>query len=196
MRKKYLILAMALLLIVGVGASSIAYFTSQDETTNVFTVGDVKITLTEDPWDPSEDHVMGPDVSFEKKPIVTNVGENGAYVRLVVSVSLQDALKNAAGSDFDSSTLFDGYDNTKWILANEPIVDGNQTITYIYNYYKVLEPGQKTEALFNAITFPHEFDLSAFDSIDEDVEVKIYADAIQSDTFENAEEAFTAFENE
>ena len=54
MRKKSVIAAIAVLVILLIAGSSIAYFNAKDAKDNVFTVGDVDIELTEPSWVPDE----------------------------------------------------------------------------------------------------------------------------------------------
>ena len=84
MNKRKIILLAALLVMVailGVGGT-LAYFTAEDSATNTFTVGNVKIELTEPNWEEAED--VYPGQVLPKDPKVTNVGTNPCYVRIAV----------------------------------------------------------------------------------------------------------------
>ncbi len=75
-------------IIVGIAAFLMSY----DETTNVFTAGNVKIVLTENKYpgnDSPEVKDIVPFTEIEKNPVITNTGSNNAYVflRLTVPVS-------------------------------------------------------------------------------------------------------------
>lgn len=76
MKKKILsialVMALASITIIGV---TLAYFTDTTNTeTNVFTVGNVKIHLTEPTWDPDNAHIL-PSVTIPKDPTIS-VDEN------------------------------------------------------------------------------------------------------------------------
>ena len=96
MKKNRTILAAVVLLLVFVIGGAIAYFTDTDEKTNVFTIGNVDITLTEPSWnltdtnnnnipDAAED--MLPGESVAKDPTINNVStKSPAYVFVKVEV--------------------------------------------------------------------------------------------------------------
>lgn len=73
-----------------VTGATLAYFTDDDVAANEFTVGNVEIDLTEPGWDgPNgtgkvEAETMYPGEAVAKDPIVTNTGENPAFIRLKV----------------------------------------------------------------------------------------------------------------
>lgn len=81
-----LIVCMIAIMLVG---ATMAYFTDKTEVKeNVFTVGNVDITLTEDAWDASgkEDAPeVYPGEALAKDPVVTNVGKNPCFVRISVT---------------------------------------------------------------------------------------------------------------
>lgn len=197
MKKKYLIAAIAILAITFTIQSSIAYFNAKDSQENVFTVGDIKITLTEDKWNPDEEHIMSPGVSFDKNPTVNNVGKNPAYVRIVLKLTNYSVLKNAVDIvDYDVSNIFEGYDASKWLLAKTDVDTAKDTITYTYNYHRILNVNESSDALFEKVSFPDELDISKLSELSEDLAIEIKADAIQSDSFDSVDEAFVAFESE
>lgn len=84
MSKKSLILVVSLVLALTMGlGGTLAFFTDRDSETNIFTVGNVDIDLTED-FEQGAELVPGKDI--EKKPVITNVGNNDAYVWMTVAV--------------------------------------------------------------------------------------------------------------
>lgn len=64
---------------------TLAYFTDTDQKDNVFTVGNVDITLTEPNWDEEETEDVYPGESLAKDPTVTNDGANPCFVRIKVT---------------------------------------------------------------------------------------------------------------
>lgn len=84
MSKKSLILVVSLVLALTMGlGGTLAFFTDRDSETNIFTVGNVDIDLTED-FEQGAELVPGKEI--EKKPVITNVGNNDAYVWMTVAV--------------------------------------------------------------------------------------------------------------
>ena len=195
MKKKPIIAAIAVLAIVLIAGSSIAYFNSKDTADNVFTVGNVKIELTEDPWDPDEEHIISAKASFEKEPIVKNTGSNDAYVRLRVNVTDYDLISEACGG-IDLKSLFDGWDpDGNWeVVSEEPQADGSKD--YVFRYKNILHVGEETEPLFNAVKFPNEVDMEKIMELPETFDISIKAEAIQAQGFEDAEKAFEAFDEQ
>ena len=178
------------------GGGTIAYFTAKDTADNVFTIGNVKIEITEDKWDASVDHKIGPGVSFDKNPVIKNIGNNDAYVRFVVTVSDYESLMDAVSSPtFTPAHMFGGLDTSKWILYGTPTIKDN-TIEYKYVYYQPLVVETSTEPLFEKVNFPSDLDVSKLTSLDKDFSITIKADAIQSESFGNVNDAFEAFDLE
>lgn len=200
MKKKHLILAISLVVILIGAGTSISYFTSQDSADNNLTVGKVDIELTEDPWDPDEDHVIAADAEFEKKPVVKNVGDNAAYVRLNVKVdsfSIIEGSLLAPGADMPKVLFGDTLNETHWESADAPKEEGDAKI-YSFYYKQPLEVGSSTEPLFTKV----KFDSAIFDTVkiieelDSTFDISVSADAIQAQGFDNSQDAFTAFDNQ
>ena len=99
-KKKAIILSIiALLLIVAIVTGINAYFTSTKTATNVFTIGNIQINLTEgDTWDaavasgeaPASAQNIVPGQHIAKAPNVENIGANPAYVYLKVYVPVNE----------------------------------------------------------------------------------------------------------
>ena len=88
MKKKSILLAATAVMLVAAMSigGMLAYFTDTDTKTNTFTLGNVEIELTEPSWT-EDSYIANPGVDVAKDPIITNVGENAAYVRMKVVVS-------------------------------------------------------------------------------------------------------------
>lgn len=195
MKKKSLaLIAITVVMVASIAtAFTLAYFTSQDAETNTFTVGNVEIDLDEPNWDGNTETnpamKANPGVAVVKDPIVTNLGENDAYVRMQVIVSDADVF---AITDDDDDTeypckLFDI--NTGWIQVGDA-VKNNGTWIYTYNYDGILgttETTKKTNALFNDVMLPTYFDNDDVAALREDGEdsftVTVKAAAIQVEGF-------------
>ncbi len=83
-------LSVAMVAILAVGGS-LAYFTQTKVADNVFTVGNVRITLTEPAWDDpdgggrADGDTVYPGEPLAKDPTVTNIGANPCFVRIQVT---------------------------------------------------------------------------------------------------------------
>lgn len=162
-KKKILSVALAAsLAAVAVVSSSLAYFTDTDQKDNVFTVGNVDITLTEPNWDATgkeEAEDMYPGEAVAKDPTVTNKGANPAFVR--IKVKWPDTPKVTYRTDY-----VDGKLGEDWVKAD----DG-----YFY-YTKPLEIGESTDALFDQIVLSTE----TTNGNDESYDIVVTADAVQA----------------
>lgn len=148
-KRKILLVALSLCMVATlVAGGTLAYFTSEDDATNVFTVGNVSIDLTEPNWDEQgkEDAPeVYPTEAIAKDPTVTNDGANPCFVR--ISVTGWDCLINAGLSGNNIIYRTNYVDSTlgeNWVLHS----DG-----YFY-YTKVLAAGATTDALFDQIVIP------------------------------------------
>lgn len=138
-----LVLVICLAMAIGVGAT-LAYFTAEDTAKNEFTVGNVKIDLTEPKWDENgskEAPEVYPGEALAKDPTVKNIGANPCFLR--IKVTGLDCLGNAGMITYRTDYV-DGALGTDWALHT----DG-----YFY-YTKVLAAGETTDALFDQIVIP------------------------------------------
>lgn len=145
MKKKILALCLVIALAaIAVIGGTLAYFTDTKDATNTFTVGNVKIELTEPNWEGNgskDAPEVYPGEALAKDPTVTNDGANPCFVR--VKVTGLDCLGNAGmityRTDYVDNKLGDNWVNGE---------DG-----YFY-YTKVLAVGETTDALFDQIVIP------------------------------------------
>lgn len=137
-KKKILAVALAAsMAVLAVGGSSLAYFTDTDSADNVFTVGNIKIDLTEPNWDEegeAEAEYMYPGEPVAKDPTVTNTGANPAVVR--IKVTFPDGYGFTYRTDYVTGKL-----GNNW-------VDGGDG----YFYYTLpLDTNASTDALFDQV---------------------------------------------
>lgn len=116
--KKTVIAALSVLCIGAVGlGTSMAYLTEHQEVTNVFTVGDLKVGLTETNWDPSPESPDGKDMypgyTVYKNPTVKNLtddknGEEPCYARVVLYINDKDgnAITDSDTIDLVMKTIY------------------------------------------------------------------------------------------
>jgi len=135
MKKKRTIIASVVLLLVLVIGGLIAYFTDTETATNVFTIGDVDITLTEPHWDTTDgnsnnvpDSAEGrtPGQIITKDPTIENTGSNPAYVFAKVDIPC------TTGENPDLE-LFTYTVNSGWyLMTNGTCTNGTATKVYAY----------------------------------------------------------------
>lgn len=196
MKKKIISLCLvAALAVVAIAGASLAYFTDKDAKTNTFTLGNVDIELNEENW--AAPTAAVPDVEYAKDPVVTNIGENDAWIRVDVTLSDAEAFTAAAEKHniTDLATIFADHDEEKWTLAGTPVYDDEaNTLTYSYYYNTVLAVGESTEALFTSVTIPAEFDNEDMKEIRADFTIDVTAHAIQTaDSYSTVADAFAKY---
>ena len=163
--KKLILLVIAILTLVGLG-SLFAYLTDTDQKTNVFTIGSIKIELTETNWNSSNGQNILPGQPINKDPKINNIGNNPAYVYMKV-VNPIVTLSSGEGVLFNYTT------NSGWTQLDQVDQCGYRATTYYYN--SALNPSASTTTLFDTVTIN---DFSG--EIGEEQLLDIYAYGIQS----------------
>ena len=203
MKKKTIIALVVILLAIAlVVAGIMAYFTSTDTATNVFTIGNVTIDLTEPVWDaaaatgsggiPDLAQNMVPGASVAKDPTVTNTGANDAYIFVKVEIPYY------ANTDLFVPTTID---TSKWQPVSDS-VSGN-THTYVYAYatgankadLTALIPGANTGTLFDTVTLTTT--QAAVEAVQGNPQIVVTAYGIQTTEVEGSSQAdvFALFNN-
>ena len=147
----------AAVLLVG---SSFAFFMDKESVTNPFTVGNVKITVTEEHFDKTTATDITPNKVIPKDPVVTNTGVNDVYA--FVSVKVPKANVETANADgtlnaANNQDLFTYKVNDNWKLIKTN--DADDHTEYIYAYsdadgsLKKLAKSEKTNAVFDNVKF-------------------------------------------
>lgn len=206
-----ILLCVTLVALAAIGAT-FAYLTSTDSVTNTFTMGNVAIKLDEtNVNDPTGDRVTSntynvyPGAVVTKDPIVHNTGKNAAYIRATVNVSNWMNLVGAYYPDFKYTFGQEGYKAALNLLVGElgegwsvVGVEAGDTFTigqfdakFILKYEGALAAGADTTAMFQTVTIPAGIDNANTESFSG---VKVIAQAIQADGFENWEDAFAAYD--
>lgn len=214
-KKTILVAAIAVMLVAAlVVGGTLAYFTDTKTADNVFTVGNVAITLDEtDVNDPDGERVTSneytgvlPGIQYKKDPVVTNTGNTDAYVRAVVTV--ENGLnwlglyknRNPNESAFEElicNTLGEGWEieDFELVLANQDHTTSDAVVTLKYN--GALKAGEATSAMFDKVMLPTN---ATADDIARRVaqngvfHIDVVAQAIQVDGFDTWEVAFAAFD--
>lgn len=133
-------LTVSLLAIAALGAT-LAYFTDTKTVTNTFTMGNVKIALTEPNWASSgviDGKTIYPGEALKKDPTVKNIGANPCVVRL--QVTMPDGFEDLISieTDYETNKLGENWKKHS---------DG------YYYYMKLLEVNDVTTSLFQQVRF-------------------------------------------
>ncbi len=164
-RKNIITFIIILIILIAVGGV-FAYLQDTDTKTNVFTLGRVKIELTESNFVEANAQDVRPGDQIAKDPKITNIGKNSAYVYIKVLNPLVN-LSNGEGPLF-SYTI-----NSGWTQLDQVEQCGYRVTTYYYN--TALNPNASTTTLFNTVTLNNYSNDSDPDQI-----LDLYGYAIQS----------------
>lgn len=211
--KKKIVLAVSVILALATAVgSTLAYLISVDEATNTFTVGQVHIKLDEADVDEEgkviegADRVQGneyhlvPGQTYVKDPTVAVLaGSEESYVRMTVTVNKISEVKAVLGEDFLPENYVSGWDSSVWncVAATD---NGDNTVTYEFRYYTTVDASDSEtdvalDALFDTFTLPGDFTNEDLKSI-EGFKIVVEGHAIQAVGFDNADEAWEAFEEQ
>lgn len=198
MKKKIVALALIVsLLAVAIVGGTLAYFTDSEVKNNVFVIGNVDITLTETSWT-GDVEPAAPGILYAKNPVVTNVGDNDAWIRVDVTFTDYQAISQDPNAMTNLTGLLKGLDDgTNWEIVDANGTVTGDTITYSYYYFEPLEPSVATPALFTGVEFPAAWGNAKMATLSEDFTITVTANAIQTaDAFDSAAEAFAEWGDE
>lgn len=177
---KVLVIALSIMLMLLLIVQIQALLTSQDSKDNVFTMGNVTVTLTEPNWDQDAASAAAPNQIIDKDPTVNNTGANDAYVFVRVEVPIE--------SDTEMFTLLDSSGaegiNTGWSLLKSATSGGKKIYTYSYgtaDALTALAPGSSTNPVFSKVKVAS---LSSYSS--ETYNLNVTAYAVQTTEVSNA----------
>ena len=166
MKKKVLLITAIVAMLAIMVSGTLAYFTAEDEVTNTFTIGSVKIEIYENGNATEEGsfefgkltpivNVDAPseDESYMEKAVkVKNTGKNDAYIRLHIAVP------HALAGTY---LCMDWSEDANWVQgANYEITEGEQHYTvYTYNYKVKVAPNGETADLLKGVYLASDVDL-------------------------------------
>ena len=220
--KRSLYTVIALVLTLSVTAfGTVAYMTDRDQVVNTFTVGNINIVVDEKNVDNDADvngniperdqaneYKLIPGMVYDKDPTMTvKAGSEECFVRMRVELNCHSELLAATGkTGYELLALFVKI-NSDWQQAGEPVVDlVNDVIAYEFRYVPTTEgetekvnaaTDKKLQALFDTFTVPSSLtadDLAEL--ISGEFNMKVYGDAVQTATFNNASDAWAAYDNQ
>ena len=194
MKKKLIAVTAAVCaLAVLVIGSTFAFFTSKDSASNTFTMGDLKIKVTEtqnpengktgeiDPDGKSIKYTDAlPGDTFSKEPVITNEGKATAWIRVKVEVT-SDQLDDEHIAGLEGSIVAE-MENNGW-------VDGGDG--YVYYTVKALKAGESITA-FKTVYIPAEWGNEVAGA---SFKIEISAQAVQSDNNGADAEGYGNWEN-
>lgn len=168
-RKYVLSLAVIICAMAVLATGTAAYFVAEETAYNVITTGCLYMDLVEEttggaPW--PEEGVQGvmPAMDVDKVVYVENVGSVPFFTRISLENQITPAPGVTAELTFEHISL--DLNTEQWIEQ-----DG------FYYYYRILEPGEKTEPLFTKVSFAPEMGNEYQNAT---VEVYVLAQAVQS----------------
>lgn len=209
MKKKTILIVISILLISIFSVSAtVAFMTDKETDTNVFTIGNVSISLVESKVDElgnktggetsltNKYHLM-PGYTYIKDPtvIVENESED-SYVRILITLNSIVELKALYGEDFTLEDIYSNW-NENWTYINK-VKNDDGTITYEYRYKNIvngLNGDNRLEPLFTSFTIPGETTKNELENL-VNLKIIIKAQAIQATSFENANEAWNSFKKQ
>ena len=165
-KRRNITIIIIVLIILFVVGGVVAYLQDTDTKTNIFTLGRVKIELTESNFVEANAQNVKPGDEIAKDPKITNIGTNSAYVYIKVINPIEN-LSNGKGPLFSYTT------NSGWTQLDE-VEDCNYKITTYY-YNTDLDPNVSTTTLFDTVTLNNYSNDS-----DPNKDLVIYGYAIQS----------------
>lgn len=220
MKKLLAVLCVVLVAVVSV-VGTLAFLTDRESVANTFTVGNVSIKLdeaetnekgevqkddagTEIRTEEGNEYHLIPGATYTKDPTVTVLKDSeDSYIRAHVIIEDAEDVKDVLGED---PTVYLNIDTTNWALKGVREDAEKNTITYEYRYIGAKSTGEEgkkvvakvtedtaLEPLFTELTVPGAVTGEELAKIAE-MKISVEGHAIQAATFENADEAWTAFE--
>ena len=209
MKKKIFLIALAACLItLSIAGTSLAYFTDTDAKTNVFTAGNVDITLT---YNKAADATTGnfyPGQEYTGvNASIANTGSENAYIGAIIKLARTDTGVNANAEGNESVNISDIFAPTKDDEDNIPAaikdvfvgLEGTgRTVKYVattdgYTIYVIVEASvakDGTADIFTKLDIPDEWD-NAQMKVFNGLTVTVTAYATQTVGFANATKALT-----
>lgn len=173
-KKKLLTVAIALTLAALIGLGSLAFFNDSKSVTNKFyttkstdptpnEIFSIKLEETALDGTKTSDGVtyekILPGSVLLKDPTVTNTGLYDQWVRVDVTVDKAATWKTIIPDGTDLSTIFGGFDSSKWTLAGKS--ESGDTVTYSYYLNEKLVAADAdagvtagSATLFTSVTIP------------------------------------------
>ena len=210
--KKALIMSLcAVLLVTATVLGTLAFLTAQDTVVNTFTVGQVSIELDEAKVKPdgtldgdervkTNDYHLVPGMTYIKDPTMTvEAKSEEAYVRMLLVINCASQFDEIFSPEkADLTKIFNGYDAETWVYVSTSRDTVKNTVTYEFRYKETVATSDQDTvlpALFKSLTVPGNFDGEDMAAL-ADLEITVIGNAIQAASFDNADDAWTAFNDQ
>lgn len=170
--------------------------------------GNLVITDPEDPSNPTvvepgrdeeNEYKLVPGKDYLKDPTVHVVaGSEESYVRMRVVINNYADLADLLGSDAEIlAALCPDLDTVNWTLKATTPDAAADTIEYVFWYKDTVDASEATadidlEPLFTTFHVPEHLESEDLSKLS-DLQMDVYGEAIQAETFDTAEEAWAAF---
>lgn len=211
MKRKIIVLALAAVLaLTAVAGATLAYFTDEEKADNTFTMKGIDITLEED-FEQGSELFPGLDINKDVR-VINEDHSSDAYVRVHIAVPAlldSNSMLNLISSD-------DSKAEGQWSRAESPYtatVDGIEYNVYVYTYMTALASGETTDTdaldrvcLDSNVDARYDDDSKTWilvaangteidpaDVTDDEhiMHVLVFAEGVQTATFDDAESALT-----
>ena len=215
-KKKLFALSVVVIMIAILSFSSLAWFTDADDVTNKFMVAgsddaDPDDIFSVDVWedldgDGKKDTDAGgtyqdilPGDVLDKEPHVVNTGSYDQYIRVSVTISHAKVWGELAKQGLDVTSVFVGFDATKWdrIWNNISENPNAEEIVYAMYYKEILKPGEEI-VVFTDVKIPESLTQELAAAFEGSFTINVKADAVQTqnvgvDTTNDVCDAYEAF---
>ena len=166
-RKWLMVIALVLSLTMAT-AGTLAYLTDRDTEVNVFTMGNVDIELKEDFEQDSE---LIPGIDIEKKPTITNIGKNDAWVWATIAIPSalddDDASANVVHFNMSKDSVAEGKwtwweegTRDKWLKEYDVEYEGVKYNVFTVLYQTALKKGDTTEPVIYKVYMDDHVDIA------------------------------------
>ena len=202
---------------------TLAYLTDSESVTNTFTIGRVDIVLDEADVDKNGEIIDGndrvkeneyhliPGQTYTKDPTITvQANSEESYIRMIMTVHNASAVQNIIYKYQlgDFSALIDGWDEMVWLYQDFSEDKAANTISFEFRYKETVGADStpaKLPALFETLIVPGEvtgeelqklYDPNGDGNYEDGFKMVVVGHAIQKAGFDDADAAWTAFEEQ
>lgn len=207
-KKKVFLAALAVCLVAIISVGTLAWFSDSDSVVNNFYVADSEDDPDEifsvDVWENTPDgdkdqdgyeyEDILPGDSLKKEARVENTGYYDQYVRVIVTISDAQAWVDAFGANFDATTVFGGFDASKWNHVWNNLSEATsmpENLVYVLYYNDIISTGDVIE-VFNTVDIPTSLTQEQAAALGGNFSITVKAQAVQT---ENVVPAGTAAED-
>lgn len=206
-KKKLAVVSLVLCVIAILSMGSLAWFTADDSIKNTLNFADSsdfvidviehdadgqEVGTLSDPIGNTYDDLF-PNQLIAKDPYVINKSASeDQFIRVTVTLSNAAKWASLVTEGTDLTTIFEGFDESKWTRYDDPTVDAaNDKISYTFYLNDKLE-ALKNVAVFSGVRVPSTVTLDDVADLQATI-ISIKAEAKQTTGFSDSATAYTAF---